>query len=182
MIRRPPRSTLFPYTTLFRSHRLRSDRVRFHGAAGLPGAARVRVRAASVRGTAGVARPSAHGRVVSRLRARQGRPPVAGETAGALPAERAAPARRRPGDHPAPRPTPSTPGPPAARSGFARGLRTARRGERARIGRARRLRPRRNPPRGRQSVKPRSATVRIAAGQGFWGDWLEAPYRQVTGG
>src|SRR5207253_665871 len=24
--------------------------------------------------------------------------------------------------------------------------------------------------------------VRIAAGQGFWGDWLEAPYRQVTGG
>jgi hypothetical protein len=27
-----------------------------------------------------------------------------------------------------------------------------------------------------------NATVRIAAGQGFWGDWLEAPYRQVTGG
>lgn len=25
-------------------------------------------------------------------------------------------------------------------------------------------------------------TVRIAAGQGFWGDWLEAPYRQVRGG
>jgi hypothetical protein len=24
--------------------------------------------------------------------------------------------------------------------------------------------------------------VRIAGGQGFWGDWLEAPYRQVTGG
>ncbi len=33
-------------------------------------------------------------------------------------------------------------------------------------------------------MKPsgRSPTVRIAAGQGFWGDWLEAPYRQVTGG
>jgi hypothetical protein len=31
-------------------------------------------------------------------------------------------------------------------------------------------------------VKPQPATVRIAAGQGFWGDWLEAPYRQVTGG
>jgi len=31
-------------------------------------------------------------------------------------------------------------------------------------------------------VTPRPATVRIAAGQGFWGDWLEAPYRQVTGG
>src|SRR2546422_1844523 len=26
MIRRPPRSTLFPYTTLFRSHRCRGDR------------------------------------------------------------------------------------------------------------------------------------------------------------
>ncbi len=25
-------------------------------------------------------------------------------------------------------------------------------------------------------------TVRIAAGQGFWGDWLEAPLRQVRGG
>jgi hypothetical protein len=24
--------------------------------------------------------------------------------------------------------------------------------------------------------------VRVAAGQGFWGDWLEAPYRQVSGG
>ncbi|MFN2570012.1 MAG: acyclic terpene utilization AtuA family protein, partial [Gemmatimonadales bacterium] len=26
------------------------------------------------------------------------------------------------------------------------------------------------------------ATVRVAGGQGFWGDWLEAPYRQITGG
>ncbi|HEY6220544.1 MAG TPA: acyclic terpene utilization AtuA family protein, partial [Gemmatimonadaceae bacterium] len=25
-------------------------------------------------------------------------------------------------------------------------------------------------------------TVRVAAGQGFWGDWLEAPRRQVEGG
>ena len=24
--------------------------------------------------------------------------------------------------------------------------------------------------------------VRVAAGQGFWGDWLEAPVRQVRGG
>ncbi len=31
-------------------------------------------------------------------------------------------------------------------------------------------------------MKRQPATVRIAAGQGFWGDWLEAPYRQVTGG
>jgi hypothetical protein len=27
-----------------------------------------------------------------------------------------------------------------------------------------------------------SKTVRIAAGQGFWGDWLEAPVRQLEGG
>jgi hypothetical protein len=25
-------------------------------------------------------------------------------------------------------------------------------------------------------------SIRIAAGQGFWGDWLEAPWRQITGG
>src|SRR2546429_5359833 len=29
MIRRPPRSTLFPYTTLFRSHRLRHRNARY---------------------------------------------------------------------------------------------------------------------------------------------------------
>jgi acyclic terpene utilization AtuA family protein len=28
----------------------------------------------------------------------------------------------------------------------------------------------------------RGGGIRIAAGQGFWGDWLEAPFRQVTGG
>lgn len=28
----------------------------------------------------------------------------------------------------------------------------------------------------------RKRTVRVAAGQGFWGDWLEAPVRQVEGG
>lgn len=27
-----------------------------------------------------------------------------------------------------------------------------------------------------------TSSIRIAAGQGFWGDWLEAPWRQVTGG
>ena len=31
-------------------------------------------------------------------------------------------------------------------------------------------------------MNARPATVRVAGGQGFWGDWLEAPYRQVTGG
>src|SRR3712207_7728888 len=34
MIRRPPRSTLFPYTTLFRSTRLRHSRAGHHGALG----------------------------------------------------------------------------------------------------------------------------------------------------
>src|SRR3712207_8872059 len=44
MIRRPPRSTLFPYTTLFRSegdrrlHRVRAPAVRPHGGADLPAA------------------------------------------------------------------------------------------------------------------------------------------------
>ena len=28
----------------------------------------------------------------------------------------------------------------------------------------------------------RKRVVRVAAGQGFWGDWLEAPVRQVRGG
>ena len=27
-----------------------------------------------------------------------------------------------------------------------------------------------------------ASVVRVAAGQGFWGDWLEAPRRQVEGG
>src|SRR2546426_6774313 len=36
MIRRPPRSTLFPYTTLFRSHRRGGDRERACSEAGVP--------------------------------------------------------------------------------------------------------------------------------------------------
>jgi len=31
-------------------------------------------------------------------------------------------------------------------------------------------------------VAARRDSIRIGAGQGFWGDWLEAPWRQVTGG
>src|SRR5256885_12311713 len=49
MIRRPPRSTLFPYTTLFRSHSPRTDGVA-GGAAGRPGCA-----------DAGGGAPAAHG-------------------------------------------------------------------------------------------------------------------------
>ena len=32
------------------------------------------------------------------------------------------------------------------------------------------------------SARPPSGVARVAGGQGFWGDWLEAPYRQVRGG
>src|SRR3712207_7401732 len=49
MIRRPPRSTLFPYTTLFRStprraRRLRRDRGRLHGHCRCAAAAALRLR------------------------------------------------------------------------------------------------------------------------------------------
>src|SRR2546425_13002303 len=48
MIRRPPRSTLFPYTTLFRSQQERagklSDLIGPHGARLMPGAARREIR------------------------------------------------------------------------------------------------------------------------------------------
>src|SRR5256885_13531166 len=40
MIRRPPRSTLFPYTTLFRSHELDDQRAIAAGVAGLARSAR----------------------------------------------------------------------------------------------------------------------------------------------
>src|ERR1039458_10504630 len=43
MIRRPPRSTLFPYTTLFRSQRSRHPRRQGYGGAG-PSVARLRDR------------------------------------------------------------------------------------------------------------------------------------------
>jgi hypothetical protein len=34
----------------------------------------------------------------------------------------------------------------------------------------------------RRRSSGKGRTVRVAAGQGFWGDWLEAPVRQVRGG
>src|SRR5919197_1417197 len=37
-------------------------------------------------------------------------------------------------------------------------------------------------PLGRRRKPMSPPIVRIAAGQGFWGDWLEAPVRQVQGG
>src|SRR3712207_7818700 len=56
MIRRPPRSTLFPYTTLFRSHALRRSR---------PAAAGVDDRAV-VRATAGLGRGARGGPAAGR--------------------------------------------------------------------------------------------------------------------
>src|SRR3712207_7762475 len=53
MIRRPPRSTLFPYTTLFRSaraRRARSDPVQRYVVAARPGAARAGARRGRARG------------------------------------------------------------------------------------------------------------------------------------
>src|SRR3712207_7752719 len=66
MIRRPPRSTLFPYTTLFRSHAARGParcRARRRASAGrrdrrrarLPGGPTGTARASAARGTARVA-------------------------------------------------------------------------------------------------------------------------------
>src|SRR5688572_31117922 len=43
MIRRPPRSTLFPYTTLFRSHVEIDERAKTHTQATLPGQASAEV-------------------------------------------------------------------------------------------------------------------------------------------
>src|ERR1700760_1212652 len=34
----------------------------------------------------------------------------------------------------------------------------------------------------KQSAQGGDRIVRVASGQGFWGDWLEAPRRQVEGG
>src|SRR2546422_3395486 len=46
MIRRPPRSTLFPYTTLFRSRRVRHHLEQRHGHVGADGRARLEERLA----------------------------------------------------------------------------------------------------------------------------------------
>src|SRR5688572_32132613 len=68
MIRRPPRSTLFPYTTLFRSIHFRAqikagETVLVHGASGGVGTAAVqltRLIGATVIGTAGTDRSEEH--------------------------------------------------------------------------------------------------------------------------
>src|SRR2546422_3416325 len=72
MIRRPPRSTLFPYTTLFRSHRVRLDRIAC-GAGDLrhdgPLCAEQRV---EERGLAGVGAPGDQDRKSTRLNSSHG--------------------------------------------------------------------------------------------------------------
>src|SRR5256885_16525704 len=66
MIRRPPRSTLFPYTTLFRS-RILGNFVQKHFLSGEVVAAEVRVLRPSERAARWVARPENSGRVARQL-------------------------------------------------------------------------------------------------------------------
>src|SRR2546426_6630694 len=69
MIRRPPRSTLFPYTTLFRSHHRRPPR--YPG--GAPGGRTRMLSAAAGLGESGAARGlGAHGHAASPLEPRLG--------------------------------------------------------------------------------------------------------------
>src|SRR5205823_5196434 len=137
---------------------------------------------ARLRGRGRPARPPSDRRAIPRLRAGRRRPPVARDGPRALPVARAAAARRwlgrlRRRRWPQGAAAPSCP--PTLAAHAPRGLRAAGRAARAR-GRG----PGRGPASraaavtGARSLPP----VRIAAGQGFWGDWLEAPYRQVTGG
>src|SRR5947207_7903694 len=64
MVRRPPRSTLFPYTTLFRSHRLHGKRGHGRGAAAHAGSLRS---AAAVRSEEHTSELQSHSDLVCRL-------------------------------------------------------------------------------------------------------------------
>src|SRR3712207_8868593 len=67
MIRRPPRSTLFPYTTLFRSHAVREGRARGHP----PHAPGVHVHRVVAGDRAGVSRGAARSPHAARLRSEE---------------------------------------------------------------------------------------------------------------
>src|SRR2546429_7393376 len=71
MIRRPPRSTLFPYTTLFRSPRRRIREALQHRDGG-PGACPCRVRAAGQGVTRALAQGSGRDRKSTRLNSSHG--------------------------------------------------------------------------------------------------------------
>src|SRR5437764_831526 len=124
--------------------------------------------------------PRAHRRAVPRVRALQRRPPVARDGTRPLPARAAALHGRR---HRCARGRGGTLGrsaPAAARAHPSRGIHAAHRGAHPPVRRHRRGC-------GPAAPAPMTAArgpspVRIAAGQGFWGDRREAPYRQVTGG
>src|SRR3712207_6930524 len=62
MIRRPPRSTLFPYTTLFRSAALVEETERRRADRGVAGARGVRVRVLARRGGSAAGQREAEGR------------------------------------------------------------------------------------------------------------------------
>src|SRR5207248_999321 len=168
-----------------RLHRFRRHRLRLDRATGRAGGAQLRLRTARRRcarhgRTQG---PAAHGGGAPCVRALQRRSPVARDRARSLPARTAAVRRRGERRARAPGRTRADPRRAPARRHSARGIHAAHRGADPPIRRHRRGRG----PAAPASMTPARGTggpraVRIAAGQGFWGDWLEAPYRQVTGG
>src|SRR3989454_6032213 len=166
-----------------RVHRFWRDRVRLDGPTGRSGRDELRRRAAQLRDPARAARSAGHRRVVPRLRARRRRPRVARPGPRTLPAARRQAARRRLGRLRGRRRPGGAAARPHARAHAPGGLRAAHRAARAPGGGGwcGRGPARRAALVTAQRASP-SPTVRIAAGQGFWGDWLEAPYRQVTGG
>src|SRR2546426_4267927 len=113
MIRRPPRSTLFPYTTLFRSRQLRPGRLRAEASA--RNYSRLDRRSHAARAPA---RGRARGRLARRVHERREDEGGARRAGGGVPRGPARgevpPPPRAPGPAPpAPRPSPPPPEPPA---------------------------------------------------------------------
>src|SRR3989441_5970251 len=168
-----------------RVHRLRGHRLRLGGPADRAGRDELRVRPQQLRRRARLAQGAGHDRAVPGVRPRRRCPALARPRARAFPVPR--PAAVRWGEGRDGRGGWACRGPPrpAAIAGVAGGIRSARRGPRPGPGRGGGGGGGRRAPHrlaGGATVKAAGRPVRIAAGQGFWGDWLEAPYRQVTGG
>ncbi|MBI1968156.1 MAG: DUF1446 domain-containing protein [Gemmatimonadetes bacterium] len=158
-----------------RVHRLRGHAVRLHRPAGARQPDQLRACAPAVRGPGGDGGAAAGARAVPGLRPAGNGPRLAGDGPGAVsargadggrPAKRTERGLRRPDDG-------AALGRDDTRA--AGGVLPVVRGRGAA-----RLRPGRSAAGERDG--PVSRPIRIAAGQGFWGDWLEAPHRQVTGG
>src|SRR6266705_5062753 len=158
-----------------RIHRVRRDGVRFYRTTSGSGAAQLLCgpRASANRRAQRQAAPD---RALPGLRSQRRRPPLARRRARAVLARARATARRRPASVDRARGPGRDAGVRHASPRTPCRIRTAR-GDAGAPGN----RPRRScGPALLMASSPRS--ISIAAGQGFWGDWLEAPYRQVTGG